>query len=201
MDVLRGHAGTRILVGLSLLVTATLPLSARADLYECKRAGGVVSYQETPCDGATEQTDHIQDRDPDSFVGCLVTTDSRHPHIFEVRPNGAHTFKLIDQRNPLGAGMVLKRATAEQLAAVSNGLRIAVSRGLSLYGELPAADVVYTAPGGRTFVQPSATTPQPADSTNLYGVYKGTSSEGRPVTLLYTGGRPQVVVGTTCPSL
>ncbi len=178
-----------------------LPLSARADLYECKRTGGVVSYQETPCDGGNEQTDHIQDRDPDSFVGCLVTTDSRHPHIFEVRPNGSHTFKLIDQRNPLGAGMVLKRATGEQLAAVSNGLRIAVNRGLSLYGEMPPAGVVYTTPDGRDFVQPSAATPAPAESTNLYGVYQGTSSEGRPITLLYMGGRPQVVATTTCPSL
>jgi hypothetical protein len=178
MNVLTGRARSRFLPGLSLLLMAMLPLSARADLYECKRAGGVVSYQETPCDGGNEQTDHIQDSDPDSFVGCLVTTDSRHPHLFEVRPNGAHTFKLIDQRDPLGAGMVLKRATGAQLAAVSNGLRIAISRGLSLYGE-----------------------PPPADSTNLYGVYKGTSAEGRPITLLYTGGRPQVVARATCPSL
>jgi hypothetical protein len=164
---------------LSLLLLALLPMVVHADLYECKK-GKVVAYQQTPCDGGNVQTDHIEDRDPDYFLGCYAGNDHHHRHFFEVRANGSGTYRLIDQRNPLGDSMIVKHAGPEEVSAVSDGLRITINKGLS--------QVI------------DASAPPPTSSERLYGVYQGVNAAGHPVTLLYMGGRPQIVDKASCPA-
>jgi hypothetical protein len=178
-----------------------IPVSARADIYKCTKAGAV-SYQETPCEGANVQATHIEDRDSNHFVGCFVTRDNQFSHSIEVRANGAGTYQLIDERNPLGSGMVLKQATNEELLAVSNGFHIKVNQGLSRYLGQGGSVYTYTSRTGSRYVTRTMPAAQTITAAGLYGLYKGTDSEGRQLTLLYTGsGIPQGIEKATCPTL
>ncbi|KLD63407.1 hypothetical protein Y882_11575 [Dyella japonica DSM 16301] len=172
----------------------------RADIYKCTKAGAV-SYQETPCEGANVQEAHIQDRDSDHLVGCFVSSNSRSSHYYEVRANGAGTFQLIDESNPLASGVVLKRATNEELQAVSNGLHISITNGLSRYVQQPQRAYVSVSRTGNRYMSGTTPAPQPITAASLYGIYKGTDADHRPVFLLHTGGGvPQAIERSTCPA-
>jgi hypothetical protein len=200
VELLIGDGRAKVLFGLFLLFFSIIPLSARADIYKCTKAGAV-SYQETPCEGANVQATHIEDRDSDHFVGCFVTTESPSSHSIEVRANGAGTYQLIDERNPLGSGVVLKQATDEELLTVSSGLHIKVSKGLTRNVSQSASVYAYTSRMGNRYVTRYTPAPQTITAAGLYGVYKGTNSEGMPIILLYTGGGvPQVIEKSTCPT-
>lgn len=188
--------------GLAALACLWLTLAAstgvRADIYKCTKAGAV-AYQETPCEGANVQTTRVEDKDSDRFVGCFAATDSRYNLYYEVRANGAGTYQLIDERNPLASGVVLKRATSEELQAVSNGLHIKISNGLSRY--VQQAQTHYVQRVGNRYVSGSTPVAQPITAASLYGIYKAVDGEGRPIYLLHQGGGvPQTITKSACPS-
>lgn len=200
VELWNGEGKARVLLVLSVCLISVLPVSARADIYKCTKAGSV-SYQETPCEGANVQATHIEERGADHFVGCFVTTESRLARTIEVRANGAGSYQLIDEQNPLGSGTVLKEATGEELAAVSNGLHIRISSGLSRYVNQGGSNYAYVTRTGNRYVTHSAPVAAPITAASLYGLYKGSDSEGRTILLLHTGGGvPQVIQKTTCPA-
>lgn len=181
-----------------VLVSLAMTPGVRADIYKCTR-GGAVAYQETPCEGANVQSTRVEDRDSDRFVGCFATTDSRYNLFYEVRANGAGTYQLIDERNPLASGIVLKRATGDELQAVSNGLHIKISNGLSRYVQQSQASYVQRV--GNRYVNGSTPVAQPITAASLYGIYKAVDGEGRPIYLLHQGGGvPQLITRSACPS-
>lgn len=201
VELLIGKGKAKVLFALSILLVSMLPVGARADIYKCTKAGSV-SYQETPCEGANVQATHIEERGSDHFVGCFVTAEGRLSRTIEVRANGAGTYQLIDERNPLGPGVVLKPATNEELAAVSNGLHIKISNGLSRYTNQGGSSYTsYTTRTGNRYVTHALPVAQPITAASLYGIYKGADSAGRPIILLHTGGGvPQEMEKATCPA-
>lgn len=200
MELLNGNGRARVLFVLSVSLALMLPACANADIYKCTKAGSV-SYQETPCEGANVQATQIEERGADHFVGCFATTESRFSRTIEVRANGAGTYQLIDEQNPLGPGIVLKQATSEELAAVSSGLHIKISNGLSRYVSQSASTSAYVTRTGNRYVTRSTPIAQPITAASLYGIYKGSDSEGRAILLLHTGGGvPQMIQKATCPA-
>lgn len=199
VELLNGEGKARVLCALFLLLVLIIPITARADVYKCNKAGAV-SYQETPCEGANVHATRIQDSDSGNFVGCFVTAESRYSRSIEVRANGAGTYQLIDELNPLGSGIALKQATNEELLAVSNGLHLKVSNGLSRYASQGGTVTIYTSRFGSRYVTRNTPVAQPITAGSLYGIYKGTDSEGRPIVLLYPGGGvPQIIEKSSCP--
>ena len=195
-----GNGKAKASFALFVLLSSAAPVCVRADIYKCTKAGAV-SYQETPCEGANVQESHIQDRDSDRFVGCFVSASSRSSHYYEVRANGAGTFQLIDENNPLASGMVLKRATNEELQAVSNGLHIRITNGLSRYVQQAERTYVSVSRTGNRYVSGTTPVSQPITAASLYGIYKGSDSDNRPVFLLHTGGGvPQPMEKSACPA-
>ncbi|WP_266182847.1 hypothetical protein [Dyella humicola] len=189
----------KVLLVRCFLLGSMLPVSATADIYKCTK-GGDVAYQETPCEGANVQAAHIEVHGLDQFVGCFVTTQGRISRSIEVRANGAGAYELVDEGNPLGSGVVLKQATSEELAAVSNGLHINISSGLSRRSNQTSA-YAYTTRVGNRYVTRTTPVAQPITGASLYGIYKGSDSTGRSIVLLHTGGGvPQVIDKATCPS-
>lgn len=195
-----GNGNAKASFALIILLSFVAPACVRADIYKCTKAGAV-SYQETPCEGANVQAVHMEDRDSDHFVGCFATTAGRSPRYYEVRANGAGTYQLIDESNPLGSGQVLKRATNEELQAISQGFRIKITNGLSRNLKQPERTYVYSTRTGNRYVTSAVPVAQPITSASLYGIYKGSDSEGRPVFLMYTGGGiPQSIEKSNCPA-
>jgi hypothetical protein len=195
-----GNGKARASSALIFFLCLAAPVCVRADIYKCTKAGAV-SYQETPCEGANVQEAHLQDRDSDRFVGCFVSTNSRSSHYYEIRANGAGTFQLIDENNPLASGVVLKRATNEELQAVSNGLHIKISNGLSRYFQQAERTYVSVSRTGNRYMSSSVPVSQPITAASLYGIYKGSDADNRPVFLLHTGGGvPQPVEKSACPA-
>jgi len=196
MDMFNGDGYAR--VALIFLLVSTIPVTARADVYKCKKAGSV-SYQETPCEGANVQATQIEDRDSNHLVGCFVTTDSRFSRSIEVRADGGGAYQLVDELNPLGSGVVLKQATSEELMAVSDGLHLKVSNGLSRYSNQGATVSIYMSRFGNRYVTRSTPVAQPINAGSLYGIYRGRDSRGLPITLLFNGGGvPQAIEKTSC---
>jgi hypothetical protein len=186
---------------LLLLLIACLPINARADIYKCNKAGAI-TYQDTPCEGANVQTTRVDNPGSSNFAGCFVSnTSNSYGLSVEVRANGAGTYQMIDEHNPLAAGVTLRAATDAELKAVSDGLHIRITEGLSRDTGRPAMVNVYSVRSGYHYVvhtTPSATAISPS---SLYGIYHGISSEGQAITLLYRGGgMPQTVVKGTCPT-
>jgi hypothetical protein len=197
--MLNGEGRAKVVLASIFLLVSMIPATTQADVYKCKKAGSV-SYQETPCEGANVQSTHIEDRDSNHFVGCFATTESRFSRSIEVRANGAGTYQLVDEVNPLGSGVVLKQATSEELLAVSNGLHLKVSNGLSRYTGQNGTVVIYTSRFGSRYVTRGSPVAQPITAGSLYGIYRGKDSQGLPLTLLYTGGGvPQVIEKSSCP--
>lgn len=195
-----GNGKARASFALFILLALAAPDCLRADIYKCTKAG-VVAYQETPCDGANVQEAHIQNRDSDHFVGCFVSTNGRSSHYYEIRANGAGTFQLIDENNPLASGVVLKRATNEELEAVSNGLHIRITNGLSRYVQQAQRTYVSVSRPGNRYMSGTMPVSQPITTASLYGIYKGSDSDNRPVFLLHTGGGvPQPIEKSGCPA-
>lgn len=200
MALSTGKGNAKVSFALIMLLASAAPTCARADIYKCSKAGAV-TYQDSPCEGANVQATHIEDRDSDGFVGCFATTTGRSPHYYEVRANGAGTYQLIDESNPLGSGVVLKRATNEELQAISSGLRIKIANGLSRYVGQAARTYAYPSRAGNRYVTSTIPIAQPITSASLYGLYKGSDSEGRPVFLMHTGGGvPQAIEKSSCPA-
>jgi len=195
-----GNRKAQASIALGVLISLTAITGARADIYKCTKAGAV-SYQETPCEGANVQEAHLQDRDSDRFVGCFVSTNGRSSHYYEVRANGAGTFQLIDENNPLASGVVLKRATNEELQALGNGLHISISNGLSRYTQQTGRSYVSVTRTGNRYVSTSVPVSQPITAASLYGIYKGSGADHMPVFLMHTGfGIPQVIEKSACPA-
>lgn len=198
MELLDSGLGWWLLRGALFVVVSMLSFSAHADIYKCT-AGGAVSYQETPCEGAHVQTTHIESRSSAYFEGCFSAVGTRYTRSVEVRPNGAGTYRLIDERNPLGTEMELKQATHAELVAMSTGLHLKVSDGLSRNSPQQAGVTVYSTRFGNRYYQSASPAQQAITPSTLYGIYRGTGSEGQPITLLYSGGTPQIVAKGTCP--
>ncbi|QNJ99779.1 DUF4124 domain-containing protein [Dyella telluris] len=183
-----------------LLLALLVPGHAHADIYKCVK-GGSVAYQESPCEGSNVQATHIEDHASDHFVGCFAAVDRQYAHYYEVRANGAGTYQLLDERNPLGSGSVLKQATPEELAAVGSGLHIKITGGLSRYSA-PTRTVAYTSRIGNRYVTSTTPVAQPISAYSLYGIYTGKDAGGQPVILLYSGGGlPQIITRSACPTL
>ena len=97
--------------------------------------------------------------------------------------------------------MVLKQATNEELLAVSNGLHMKVTQGLSRYLSQGGGSYVYTTRLGNRYSIRSVPVAPTITAANLYGLYKGTDSDGRQLTLFYMGsGLPQGIEKSTCPT-
>jgi hypothetical protein len=199
VELLTRMAKSRAFCGVLLLLMALLPLSAHADIYKCSK-GGAVTYQDTPCEGANVQATHIEDRSTSYFVGCFTSEGNQRGQTIEVRANGAGTYQMIDEHNPLANGTALKPATSEELQAVSNGLHIQITEGLNRQIGQSAGVNIYVARNGYRYVSRSTPSAIAITPASLYGVYKGTNSEGEPITLLYTGGVPQVILKSDCPT-
>lgn len=197
MALLIGNGKAKMLF--VLLLFSLIPFSARADVYKCVK-GGSVTFQDTPCEGANVKSTHIEDRDSGPFVGCFATTDTRVALYYEVRANGAGTYQLIDERNPLNSGVVLKRATDEELQAVSTGLHIRINDGLTRYVQPPPNVYASTSRYGYRYAMNSTPVAQPITASSLYGIYQGVDAEGKPIILIHSGGGvPQPVEKTGCP--
>lgn len=130
MYVLKGRISSLTGRGMLACVLLVLSFGARADICTCTKAGAV-AYQETPCTGAHVKMTHIEARSSAYFEGCFSMAETRYTRSFEVQPDGAGTYRLIDERNPLGTAMPLKQATHDELLAVSSGLHMKISDGLS----------------------------------------------------------------------
>jgi hypothetical protein len=200
VELLMGRLKSRAFLGLFLLLILMLPVTVRADIYKCSKAGAI-SYQETPCEGANVQTTHMEDRGSGHFIGCFSTAGYRSGQIIEVRANGAGTYQLLDERDPMGPGTVLKQATHDEMVALGNGFHIKITDGLSRQTYQSDSVTVYTTRYGNRYFQRSAPVAQPVTSISLYGIYRAINSEGVPITLFYTGGTPQVVEKADCPTL
>nr|WP_255682928.1 DUF4124 domain-containing protein [Dyella sp. 2HG41-7] len=195
-----GSIWFKLCCALLLLLIATLPGNARADIYKCTK-GGAVTYQDSPCTGANVQATQVDTPGSSHFVGCFgAVSNNRYGASIEVRANGAGTYQMIDEHNPLSSGITLRAATDEELRAVSQGLHIHIIEGLSrdtgrstlvnVYS-IRARHYIVTSSPGSTAISPSS----------LYGIYQGIGSEGQPVTLLYRGGgEPQTVMKGACPT-
>lgn len=197
MDALFAYARSVAFLGLILFAMTLLPTNARADIYKCTK-DGAVAFQETPCAGTNVQTTRIEARGSEYFVACFETANYRAPRIIQIRANGVGTYQLVDEGNPLGSGIVLKKATHDELLAVSNGLHMRVDDGLDRYTQQSMS--VSTTRVGNRYVTSSTPVAQPITAAGLFGVYRGEDSQGQPITLYYTGGTPQVVVKIGCPT-
>lgn len=197
MESLISRVKFKALSGLLLLLITMLPAGARADIYKCNKAGAI-AYQETPCEGANVQTTHIEKRRSDYFVGCFAVAGSRFAQSIEVRANGAGTYQLIDERNPMAAGTALKQATHDELLAMSNGFHIKITEGLSRDTDQSA---IYAARGGNRYALRPTPAPQVITAASLYGVYSGVNAVGKSITLLYNGSTPQIISKAACPTI
>ncbi|HTV84431.1 MAG TPA: DUF4124 domain-containing protein [Dyella sp.] len=183
-----------------LLLAALLPVSARADIYKCIKAGAV-TYQDTPCEGANVQATHVDAPGSSNFVGCFSDGFNGRGLSVEVRANGAGTYQLIDEHNPLAAGVTLRATTSEELQAISDGLHIHITEGLSRDTGPRVVTNVYTTRIGYHYVMRTTSTAVSVSPAGLYGIYRGMSSGGQPVILLYRGGgAPQMVIKGSCPT-
>jgi hypothetical protein len=137
-----------------------------------------------------------------NFVGCFADTTANGRGLsVEVRANGAGTYQLIDEHNPLASGVTLRATTSEELQAISEGLHIQVTEGLSRDTGRTVVTNTYTTRVGNRYVIRSTSAAAPISPASLYGIYRGISSEGRPITLLYRGGgAPQTVIKGSCPT-
>jgi hypothetical protein len=186
---------------LLLLLIALLPINARADIYKCTK-NGAITYQDTPCEGANVQATRVETPGSSNFVGCFASNTTTGFRVsVEIRANGAGTYQMVDEYNPLAAGITLRAATSEELQAVSNGLHMQVIEGLSRDTGQPSTINVYSVRYGYRYVvrtTPVATSISPA---SLYGIYTGLNAEGKTITLVYRGGGvPQTVGKGACPS-
>ncbi|RDS80064.1 DUF4124 domain-containing protein [Dyella psychrodurans] len=196
-----GSSWCKAFCALLLLLIASTPLSARADIYKCTK-GGAITYQDTPCEGANVQATHVDEPGSGHFVGCFASdTDNRFNLSVEIRANGAGTYQMIDEHNPLAAGVTLRAATNEELQAVSNGLHVQITEGLSRDTGQPATLNVYSVRTGYRYVVHSTPVATAISPGSLYGIYSGIGSEGKSITLLYRGGGvPQTVIKGACPT-
>jgi hypothetical protein len=201
VDLLLGASQRRVCCALLLLLTASLPTSAWADIYKCSK-GGTTTYQDTPCEGANVQTTRVDMPGSSHFVGCFASNISNNNGLsVEIRANGAGTYQMIDEHNPLAAGVTLRAATDEELKAVSQGLHISITEGLSRDTGQPSTVNVYSARYGYRYVVRSTPAVATISPSSLYGIYNGVSSEGQAITLLYRGGGvPQTVIKGSCPT-
>jgi hypothetical protein len=196
-----GSSQCKACCALLLLLTALLPISARADIYKCDK-GGAVTYQDTPCEGANVQATHMDNPGSSHFVGCFASsTGNNYGLSVEIRANGAGTYQMIDEHNPLVAGATLRAATDAELKAVSDGLHISIVEGLSRDTGQPATVNVYSLRTGYRYVVRSTPSVATISPSSLYGIYRGVSSEGQAITLLYRGGgMPETVIKGSCPT-
>jgi hypothetical protein len=194
-------AWCRVFCALLLLLAALLPMRAHADIYKCTKAG-TVTYQDTPCEGSNVQATRVETPGSSNFVGCFASDSTRGPReSVEIRANGAGTYQMIDEYNPLGSGTTLRAATDDELQAVSNGLHIQVTEGLSRDTGRPTAVNVYSFRTGYHYVLRSTPSVTPISQASLFGIYHGTNAEGRSITLIYRGGGvPQTVTKGACPT-
>jgi hypothetical protein len=203
VDSLIGSSRFKACCALLLLLIALLPISARADIYKCTK-GGAITYQDMPCEGANVQATHIDNPGSSNFVGCFASTTGNNFGLsVEIRANGAGTYQMLDEHNPLASGVTLRAATDAELQAISNGLHITITEGLSRDTGQPTTTTTYTTRIGYRYVVRTASTPAVAtiSPSSLYGIYRGTSSEGQPIVLLYRGGgMPQTVIKGSCPT-
>jgi hypothetical protein len=195
-----GLRGRKACCALFFLLIAVLPISARADIYKCNK-GGAVTYQDTPCEGANVQATHLDNPGSSHFVGCFASSANNFGLSVEIRANGAGTYQMIDEHNPLANGVTLRAATDAELKAVSDGLHIPIIEGLSRDTGQPATVNVYSFRTGYHYVVRSTPSVAAISPSSLYGIYRGTSSEGQTITLLYRGGGvPQTVIKGSCPT-
>ena len=194
MKLLNGLVSSMICRGMLPCMLLAFSFGVRADIYKCTK-GGAVAYQETPCTGAHVKMTHIEARSSAYFEGCFSTAETRYTRSFDVQPDGAGTYRLIDERNPLGTAMTLKQATHDELLAVGSGLHMKISDGLSRYVGPPRGVNAYSPRYGYGYARQT----QAISPASLYGLYRGTGAAGQPVTIFYSGGTPQVMVKTTCP--
>ncbi|GLQ52077.1 DUF4124 domain-containing protein [Dyella flava] len=184
-----------------LLLIALLPISARADIYKCSK-GGTTTYQDAPCEDSDVQATHVDAPGSSHFVGCFASsTGNNYGSSVEVRANGAGTYQMIDEHNPLAGGVTLRAATNEELKSVSDGLHIQITEGLSRDTGRPALVNVYSVRTGYQYVVRTTPTAVAISPSSLYGIYRGTSAEGQAITLLYRGGGvPELVIKGSCPT-
>jgi hypothetical protein len=203
VDSMIGSSRFKACCALLLLLIALLPISAHADIYKCTK-GGAITYQDTPCEGANVQATRVDTPGSSHFVGCFASSPGNNfATSVEIRANGAGTYQMLDEHNPLAAGITLRAATDAELQAVSNGLHITIAEGLSRDTGQPTTTTVYTTRIGYRYVVRSASTPAIAtiSPSSLYGIYRGTNSEGLPIVLLYRGGgMPETVIKGSCPT-
>lgn len=111
--------------------------TARADIYKCVK-GGQVAYQETPCQGASQQT-RLTTESANDLVGCFAMntaspwTNNTHEDLIEIRPvNGGYGMTWPKDKSRNTSPIMLHRATPETLNEISDGFHVHATDGLTM---------------------------------------------------------------------
>mgnify|MGYP001566754670 CR=1 FL=1 len=120
------------LVGLLFLYLSP----AHAEVYKCTNSEGQTSYQSHPCEKSGSIL-RLSTRADDPMTGCYEVTlpgweTGKHNEKFEIKSLGNDKFDIFDvKRNDPKKIFTMKRATAEELSMLSEGLGIKFMSGLS----------------------------------------------------------------------
>lgn len=173
---------------------------AHADIYKCTRQGQV-AYQETPCDAGAQQVAQQQTHSGD-FVGCWITPDdrSRYTKVWRIESIGAGLFRRTAPQGSMGyigSSSLLKPASAEELATVSNMGPWRAVAGINRHVDAPQASP-YRYRMRASTVSDEALRMQ--SQQQLEGLYRGQDKSGQTIVFfLAQSGERQRLISAVCP--
>jgi hypothetical protein len=123
---------------LLLVLLAVIPgIVNAASLYKCSR-NGQSSYQDSPCDHTSSQT-KLQPGGVNPMLGCYVarfpaweSAGTGHSETFEILAITGSEYRLQFREEKNKQSIPMKRATPEELRAVSEGFNAHFSDGISM---------------------------------------------------------------------
>jgi hypothetical protein len=174
---------------------------AHADIYKCTRQGQV-AYQETPCESGAQQVAQQQTHSGD-FVGCWITPDDRsgrYASVWRVESIGVGLFRRTAPQGSMGyigPSSVLKPASAEELAAVSNMGPWRAVAGINRHVDAPQ-------PMPYRYRMRASTASDEAlrmqNQQQLEGLYRGQDKAGQTIVFfLAQNGVRQRLISAVCP--
>jgi len=162
---------------LLLLLVLTPGTANAAGLYKCAK-NGHSSYQDTPCDRASSQT-QLQAGGTNPMIGCYVakfpaweSAGTGSSEQFEIRAVTSGEYDLQFQE---GKNIRLKRATPEELRDVSNGFHLHLSDGLSMKWLPDAPNKPYTDDARQSREQ----------NRKPIGIYRGRLADGKNIIFVF----------------
>jgi hypothetical protein len=176
--------------------------SANADIYKCTRQGQV-AYQETPCDAGSQQVAQQESHSGD-FVGCWINPDNRYRNtsVWRIEAVGTGLFRRTAPQGSMGyigSSSLLKPASAEELAMVSNMGPWRAVAGINRHVDTPQA---YPYPSRYRMRASTASDEilRMQSQQQLEGLYRGKDKQGQPVVFfLAQSGERQRLISAECP--